>query len=176
MRRTKLLTRLRSSSVRGCTTAHGATSFKIGDEHSKLSILPCSASAQQLITSDNGLQLALAHLSPDNDCSTPLAHLSPELHVQQAAHRNIVAPARPGNARDATCNLVDNGAALATETGSGAPRGRAGGTPAVAERRDAHHVRPRRARQGAARCIHQIVVACRHRCDVRRFGSTRLND
>ena len=102
------------------------TSLKIGDEQLQAKLLPCSASAPQLIASDNGLQLALAHLSP-------------ELHVQQAAHRNSTAPARPGNARDATCNLVNNGAALATKTGPGATRGRAGGTPAVGGRGNAHH-------------------------------------
>ena len=41
---------------------------------------------------------------------------------QQKLHSNAAAPARRSTAADETCNLVDNGAPLATETGSGAPR------------------------------------------------------
>ena len=86
-------------------------------------------------------------------------------------HSNA-APCCRSTAADETCNLVDNGAALATKTCSGALVG-AGCAGIVGGSSDAHHVDPATLQ---AYCIHQIVVACRHRCDVRRFGSTRLND
>ena len=151
-----------------------ATSLKTAEEQLQAEHTAVQSKCTALITSDNAFAARTRSLVSRQRIAA--RHLSPELHVLQATHRTTAAPARSGNARDATCNLVNNGAALATKTGSGAPRGRAGCAGIVRGSSDAHHVRPRRPRQGAARCTHQIVVACRHRCDVRRFGSTRLND